>query len=185
MITHGILFSSDNKILGLTAYSDAYYGGDKTTRKSTSGFVIQVINRPVVWGTQKQRTVALSTTKSEYIGASQTVKELIWLSRLMKDLVRFKFDIPVMYVDNQSAIRIRKNPEFHKRTKHIDVRYHFLRQYYEQENFDLQYINTNEQVADIFTKPLSNPRFEYLGKNYILSEAAIINMSTQSGSVEY
>lgn len=70
--------------------------------------------------------------------------------------------IPKMYVDNQSAIRFVKNPEFHKKSKHIDVSYHFVRQYYEEKMFELYYIHTKEQIADICTKPLNKIQFEKL-----------------------
>lgn len=161
-VNHGILFPKGDQMLSITAYSDADFAGDKTTRKSTSGTIIKVGDAPVVWSSQKQRSVALSTTESEYIAASQTTKELIWVRRLMNDLVKCKVQTPTMYVDNQSAIKLVKNPEFHKRTKHIDVRYHFIRQHYEEKVFELRYIHTDEQIADICTKPLSKARFEYL-----------------------
>lgn len=79
---------------------------------------------------------------------------------MLKDLVYKSLKTPIMYVDNQSAIKLIKNPEFHKRSKHIEVRYHFVRQLYEEGVFALQYIHTNEQIADICTKPLSKTRFE-------------------------
>lgn len=116
--SYGIKFESSKENLTSTAFSDADFAGDKETRKSTSGFVIKLGNAPVVWGSQKQRCVALSTTESEYVAASQTIKELVWISRLLKDLVCKSLKTPIMYVDNQSAIRLIKNPEFLKRSKH-------------------------------------------------------------------
>lgn len=146
----------------LVAFSDADFAGDKQTRKSTSGYIIKLGNAPIMWGSQKQRSVALSTTESEYVAASQTTKELIWISRLLRDLIDIKIKTPIMYIDNQSAIRLVKNPELHKRSKHIDVKYHFVRQHYEEGMFEPYYIHTDEQIADICTKPLSKVRFEKL-----------------------
>lgn len=109
----------------------------------------------------KQRSVALSTTESEYIAASEAAKELIWLKRLQNEMAPNNGLIPVLFMHNQAAIRLVKNPEFHKRTKHIDVRYHFIRDEFANGKFNLEYVQTNEQFADIFTKPLSKNKFEY------------------------
>lgn len=79
---------------------------------------------------------------------------------MLKNLICKNLETPIMYVDNQSTIKLIKNPEFHKRSKHIEVKYHFVRQLYEEEVFVLQYIHTNEQIADICTKPLSKTSFE-------------------------
>lgn len=161
-IDYGIKFKRTESNLSLVAFSDADFAGNKQTRKSTSGLVIKLGNALIVWGSEKQRSVALSTTESEYIAASQTTKELIWVSRLMKDLIKTKMGIPKMYIDNQSAIRLVKNPEFHKRSKHIDLSYHFVRQYYEEKLFELYYVDTKEQIADICTKPLNKMQFQKL-----------------------
>jgi len=86
----------------------------------------------------------------------------MWITRLIISLSTTGDKQPVLYIDNQSAIRLVKNPEFHKRTKHIDVRYHFIREKYEEGQFQLQYIGTEDQIADILTKPLVKERYEKL-----------------------
>lgn len=159
---YGLWFPYSKNKIKLEAYSDADFAGDKTTRKSTTGFFIKFGKIPIVWGSQKQTSVSMSTTESEYIAASETVRELIWILRLFRGLVKDKIEKPIMLVDNQSAIKLVKNPEFHRKTKHIEVRYHFVRNAHEEKVFDLDYINTNNQIADILTKPLSRDRFEYL-----------------------
>lgn len=103
---------------------------------------------------------ALSSTESEYIAGSEAVKELVWLQRLIKDL-DLNIEKPVLNLDNQRAIKLTKNPEFHKRTKHIEVRYLFIREKFEEGFFQLRYVNIKEQVADIFTKPLLRHKFQY------------------------
>lgn len=111
----------------LVGFSDADYAGDCKTRRSTSGNVFVYNGGVVSWSSERQKSVALSTTESEFIAACNAVKELIWLKRLRNALVG-RDDVVELNIDNQSAIRLIKNPEFHKRTKHIDVCYHFIRE---------------------------------------------------------
>lgn len=158
-INFGIRFRS-NATLNLNCFSDADYAGDIDTRKSTSGFVFMFGSGSISWGSNRQKCVALSSTESEYIAGSEAVKELVWLKRLTDDL-DVNVGNPVLYMDNQGAIKLTKNPEFHKRTKHVEVRYHFMREKFEEGIFQLKYVNTKEQVADIFTKPLSRHKFQY------------------------
>lgn len=115
-VDYGIKFEK-NQNLEVRVYSNADFAGDKAARKSTTGYVILLGKTPIAWGTQKQRSVALSTTESEYVATSQTAKELIWIKKLVKDLLEIDTNKPVMLIDNQSAIKLIKNPEYHKRTK--------------------------------------------------------------------
>ncbi|UYV80029.1 hypothetical protein LAZ67_18001468 [Cordylochernes scorpioides] len=120
----GILYASHQE---LTGYSDSDYARDIDSRKSTTGYIFMLNHGAVSWSSQKQSTVALSTTESEYIAACAATKEMVWLRRLLKD-IGIKMDRPtVLNMDNQAAIKLVQNPEFHKRTKHIDVRYHYIR----------------------------------------------------------
>lgn len=160
-ISFGIIFKSKLPI-SLSIFSDADYAGDLDTRRSTTGYVLLVGSGPISWCSQRQPTVALSTTESEYIAASQTVKELIWVNLLLHELVPKKRDTPQLFIDNQSAIKLIKNPEFHKRTKHIDIKYHFIREQFEKHVFEPCYVHTNDQVADILTKPLAKASFARL-----------------------
>ena len=161
-LNFGLIYKSNNDITKIQAFSDADYAGDLTDRRSTTGYILKLGNSVVVWGSQKQSCVALSTTESEYISASQTIKEIIWLNKLTTELFKGKLETPTLFVDNQSAIKLIKNPEYHKRTKHIDIRYHFVREKFFEKLFNVQYIATQDQEADIFTKTLDRKRFEYL-----------------------
>lgn len=106
--------------------------------------------------------MALSTTHAEYIAACQTTREIMWLKTLLKELCgEHKLQV-TLYVDNQSAIQIIKNPVLHKRTKHIDIKFHYVRDRYLEGSFDLKYVNTKEQLGDILTKPLPRPQFNQL-----------------------
>lgn len=169
---YGILFKPD-KPPNLKTYSDADFAGDKATRKSTSGSVIFVGETAVSWAARKEKSVALSTTESEFMAASDTAKEVVWLERLLKDLVSVSVSKPALLVDNQSAIKLIKNPEQHQRSKHIDVRFHFVRELYEKNVFNIEYVNTEFQIADICTKPLAKERYEKLRKSLVISEEEI------------
>lgn len=96
----------------------------------------------------------MSTTESEYIAAASAAKEAVWLRNLLNDIGCRCEKAIILYIDNQSAIRLIKNPEFHKRTKHIDIRHHFIREKVEQGDIEVKYVPTNYQRADILTKAL-------------------------------
>lgn len=156
----GICYKRNKDTSGLVGFSDADFAGDVNTRRSTTGYVFKYNGSPITWCSQRQQTVSLSTTEAEYIAASAATKEAIWLRYLLKDIIEEVGEPTVLSVDNQSAIRLIRNPEFHKRTKHIDIRYHFVREKYVNGEIKLEYVPSEEQLADIFTKPLARDRFE-------------------------
>ena len=153
----GLLYQKSGNFV---TYSDADYAGDCKTRKSTSGMVCMNASAAITWQSKRQQCVALSTTEAEYVSASAATKEIVWMRKLFEDckILNVKY---VLHVDNMSAIKLIKNPEFHERTKHIDIKYHYVRNAYKDGVMDVEYINTDEQIADIFTKALSKPKFEY------------------------
>ena len=156
----GILYKHGLNSDRLIAYSDADYAGDIVTRRSTSGFVCMFMGGPVSWSSQRQRSVALSTTESEYIAASEAAKEIVWFARLFK-ITNFT-TVPLLRVDNLSAVKLVQNPVYHKRSKHIDVRYHFVREKHETGELVVDHVCGEEQLADVLTKPLSRDRFKRL-----------------------
>lgn len=141
-------------------YTDSDWAGDKVDRKSTYGYVFTLFAAAVSWKSQKSSTVALSTTEAEYIGACEASKEAIWITRLFNDVSPNQAERQatptacLIYGDNQGAIALVENPRSHQRTKHIDIRYHFIRQAYQKSLIQLQYIPTAQMTADIFTKAL-------------------------------
>lgn len=159
-LNFGLCYSSGREFF-LRGFSDADYAGDVNNRRSTSGGVFFLGSCVISWFSTKQRSVTLSTTEAEYVAATEAVKELIWLKRLLSEIAPDIEQGPLFYMDNQSAIKIVKNPEFHKRTKHIDVRFHFIREKYERKEFVLEYVSSNEQLADVFTKALARNKFEF------------------------
>lgn len=147
-------FCTDNDNV-LCGYVDSDWGGDITDRKSTTGFLFKIFNCPVLWASKKQQSVSISSTESEYIALSIAVGEACWLRKLLID---FNIDIkcPVtIYEDNQSAISIANNPENSRRLKHLDIKFFFIKEKIEQGLVNISYIKTEDQVADIFTKPVT------------------------------
>lgn len=154
------LYFNKNINLSFNIYSDADYAGDTETRRSTSGHIFLIGNSPVSWSSRRQKCVTLSTTEAEYTAASEAVKELMWLDALIRELLPNAYLKPVLNLDNQGAMKLIKNPEYHARTKHIDVRVHFVREKFYESIFDLEYVSSDKQLADIFTKALCKDLFE-------------------------
>lgn len=167
-INYGIFFKS-NVNLNLFAYSDSDYAGCVNTRRSTSGYVFKLGNAVISWSSERQKCVSLSTAESEYVASSEAVRELVWFRSLMDDLLN-QYKQPTLMVDNESAIKLIKNPEMHRRTKHIDVKFHFIREKFEEKLFTIQSVPSEQQIADIFTKPLAKVRFAKLRKEMSLFE---------------
>ena len=142
----------------LVGFSDADYAGDKVDRKSTSGTCHFLGRSLVCWSSKKQNCVSLSTAESEYIAAGSCCAQLLWMKQTLKDYGIHLKQVP-LYCDNESAIKIANNPVQHSKTKHIEIRHHFLRDHVMKEDIDIIHVNTEEQLADIFTKPLDEKRF--------------------------
>lgn len=155
----GIVFGRAGNLRAV-GFTDANYAGCVDTRKSRSGFVFMLGGAPISWSSQRQNAVSLSTAESEYIALAHGAKEALWLQRMLNDL-RVKCDCMPVCVDNQSAIKMAENAEF-RRSKHIDVRYHFIRDVVSRKKISLRYVQSERQLADIFTKPLANPQFSIL-----------------------
>ena len=117
----------------------------------------------ICWQSRKQSIVALSSTEAEYIALVQAAKELLWIQQLLEDLgITNVINRNIIYEDNQGAIALAKNPEYHARTKHIDIQYHFIRECVEKGKITLEYCETAKMVADALTKPLSKHRHQEL-----------------------
>ena len=144
---------------GLIGYTDADFAGDKSDYRSTSGSIFFFHGGPVSWSSKKQSCTALSTTEAEYIAACEATKTAVWLSCLLQDFSGTDQQKVPMYCDNESAVRLAYNAEFHQRTKHVLVRYHYIRQQVAEGKIEVKYISTTDQLADIFTKALPSPKF--------------------------
>jgi hypothetical protein len=145
----------------LLGYSDADWAGCKIDRKSTSG-TCQLLGRSLVsWASKKQNSVALSTAEAEYVAAGYCCAQLLWMRQTLRDY-GYKFSKVPLLCDNESAISMVDNPVEHSHTKHIAIRYHFLRDHQQKGDIEIVYINTKDQLADIFTKPLDEQSFTKL-----------------------
>jgi len=155
----------------LTGYSDANYATDPD-RKSVSGYVFKLGGAAISWKSKKQELVTLSTMESEFVALNHAAKEAIWIKNLLAELSlpvessESEESSPVLiYEDNQSCIAAAENPKYHQRTKHIDIRYHFIRERIQSGEITIKYLNTEEMTADILTKPLPKNTFERHVKN--------------------
>ena len=127
-------------------------------RKSTTGGCQLLDGKLVSWQSKKQTCVAISTAEAEYIAAAACTSQIIWIQSQLRDYAINMKKIP-LYCDSHSAIRICHNPVQHSKTKHIALRYHFIKDHVEDENIEIHFVKTTEQLADIFTKPLDEKSF--------------------------
>jgi hypothetical protein len=157
-ISHGILFKAncDSKLVG---YTDADWAGDKTDRKSTSGNIFTLFEGPIAWSSVKQKTVASSSVESEYIALALSVKEALWILTWLKEIGIDITTIPIN-IDSTGALNLAKNAQFSQRTKHIDIKHHFIRDHLERKEITLNHLGTEDMIADILTKALERMKFE-------------------------
>ena len=146
----------------LLAYTDSDYAGDIEDRKSTSGYVFLMNSGAVSWCSKKQPIVTLSTTEAEFVAAAICTCQAIWIKRVLKELNYSDEECTHIWCDNSSTIKLSKNPVLHGRSKHIDVRYHFLRNLTKEGLIDLIHCGSKDQVAYIMTKPLKVDVFQRL-----------------------
>ncbi len=157
----------------LVGFTDSDWAGDSNSRRSVSGyaFIFCGATISISWSAKKQMMISLSSTEAEYMAMTHAGKEAVFLENIFGD-VGIPFSIPTtLLIDNQSAITLAENPIFHARTKHIDVRHHWVREKVEDGNVELEYIPTADQTADIFTKPLDSVKFEKFRDDLGLSPA--------------
>jgi len=141
-------------------YVDSDWGGNENDRKSTTGYLFKMFNSNLIcWNTKRQNSVAASSTEAEYMALFEAVREALWLKSLSES-INIKLDKPIkIFEDNQGCISIASSSSCHKRSKHIDIKYHFAREQVENNVISIEYIPTENQLADIFTKPLPTGRF--------------------------
>jgi hypothetical protein len=137
----------------LIGYSDASYAADANDRKSHSGYIFTLNGGPISWKSKKQAIVSLSSMEAEYIALTETVKEGMWLQKLQEDL-KLNKEALIIYEDNQSCIRTASDVIRNERSKHIDVRYHFVRELVNKKEVRLEYLPTEHMPADLMTKAL-------------------------------
>ncbi|KAL0312270.1 UNVERIFIED_CONTAM: Retrovirus-related Pol polyprotein from transposon RE2 [Sesamum radiatum] len=157
----GIWYKSTNDAK-LVGYTDSDWAGSADDMKSTSGYTFSLGSGIFSWASKKQATVAQSSAEAEYIAAAAASNQATWLRRILEDMGEKQEEPTTIYCDNKSAIAITKNPVQHNRTKHIDIKYHALREATTRGEIELKYCSTEEQLADMFTKALPRDKFEEL-----------------------
>ncbi|GJS33328.1 retrovirus-related pol polyprotein from transposon TNT 1-94 [Tanacetum coccineum] len=153
----GITFGNGKPML--VGFTDSDMAGNKDNMKSTSGYLMTFAGGAVSWQSRLQKCVALSTTEAEYMAATEACKELLWLKRFLQEL-GFKQQRYAVLCDNQSAIHLAKNSMFHKRTKHIDIRYHWIRDAIEDGMFELNKVHTDDNASDMLTKAVAREKLK-------------------------
>ncbi|EOY18716.1 Cysteine-rich RLK (RECEPTOR-like protein kinase) 8 [Theobroma cacao] len=150
--SHGLLYKKGENSM-LIGFTDRDYAGDRDDRKSTTGFVFKLESNAISWSSKKQPIITLSTTEAKFVAATACACQSIWLKKLLKEIYCKQTEATPIYCDNSSAIKLSKNPVFLRRSKHIDVRYHFLRDLTRDGIIAVVYCKSEDQAADIFTKP--------------------------------
>jgi hypothetical protein len=163
----GLFYNCQGDNLLIKGYSDSDYANDLINRKSTSGYIYSLstnigYNNIISWNSQLQKTVTLSSCEAEYIALKESLKECIYLSNMFYYLndnlkLNYQYIIPKVLVDNTSTIKLAENPEFHKRSKHIEIIYHFTREIINNKKAELIFTPTKYQLADFLTKNVPLP----------------------------
>ncbi|GJR24016.1 retrovirus-related pol polyprotein from transposon TNT 1-94 [Tanacetum coccineum] len=159
-VHRGLWYPKDSSF-ALTAFADADHAGCQDTRRSTSGSIQLLGDRLVSWSSKRQKSAAISSTEAEYIALSGCCAQVLWMRSQLTDY-GFGFNKIPMYRDNKSAIALCCNNVQHSRSKHIDIRFHFIKEHVENGVIELYFVNTEYQLADIFTKALGRERIEFL-----------------------
>ncbi|XP_026417101.1 uncharacterized protein LOC113312572 [Papaver somniferum] len=159
-IDYGLFFTPGGDYT-LNAYSDADWAGSLDDRRSTSGYCIYFGGNLVSWNARKQKTVSKSSTEAEYRGVAIATSEIIWIQSLLVEL-GVATPTPSHWCDNIGATYLTANPIFHARTKHIEIDYHFVRERVARKQLHVKFVSSRDQLADIFTKGLPSPRFQFI-----------------------
>jgi hypothetical protein len=157
----GLELGGKSKEIILSAYADADWAGDLDKRRSRSGYVILCNNSPVIWSSKLQATVALSSTEAEYVALSLATRDVIWCRTFLRELGFEQTNPTVIYEDNDSCIKIANSPRKNPGVKHVDIRYHFVKDRIASKEIILKRMPTKDMVADLFTKQLPTQLFEY------------------------
>ncbi|KAF5465934.1 hypothetical protein F2P56_015896 [Juglans regia] len=170
----------------LQAFSDADWAGDNDDKWSVRAYCIFHGDNLISWSCKQQQTVARSSTESEYKSLANTAAELQWLQSLLKELQMPLQCCPTLWCDNIGATYLSSNPVFHARTKHIEIDFHFVRDKFLQQNLQVSFLSTSDQLADLLTKPLAAARFNTLRSNLHVQELPIrLRGHIKSGSADH
>jgi hypothetical protein len=178
-INNGIIFKTKSELnknghykneITLRSYADADFATDIETRKSNTGYINFIAGSCISWRAKRQKCIATSTAEAEYIAVYEVAKEIVWLRLLLKELGFEQKGPTLINEDNTATIAISEKEYNHARTKHIDIKYHYVKDLVKKEIIKLTWVKTTEQIADIFTKPLDKIKFlmftaKFMGRN--------------------
>eukprot|EP00253_Pinus_taeda_P025747 PITA_25747 len=156
----------------LVGFTDSDWAGDPDDRKSTASYVFTLGSGPITWACKKQAAISLSSAEAEYRGAVEASKEALWLRQILSEFGFEQQHPTTLWCDNQSAIQLCKDPVQHQRSKHIELHMHFIRKLIHDHVLEVQYCSTDDQVADIFTKALTEAKFTKL--RYMLGVQEVV-----------
>ena len=157
----GLLYE-DRGHTRIVGYSDADWAGSPSDRRSTSGYCVLIGGNLISWKSKKQNVVARSSAEAEYRAMALATCELMWLKQLLQELKLYESEPMELICDNQAALHIASNPVFHERTKHIELDCHFIREKITSKEINTVFVNSHDQLADVFTKSLRGPRIDYI-----------------------
>jgi hypothetical protein len=160
---YGIKYDSTT-FTNLVGYCDSDWAGCTEDRRSTSGQIFLLGTSVISWSSKKQATVALSSAEAEYIALNSAACQAVWLRKILEDVGQMQQQPTPIYCDNQSAISMTKNPVFHGRSKHIDIRLHYIRDLVAEKTVEMKFVSSENQKADILTKALPLGKFESMRK---------------------
>jgi PDZ domain-containing secreted protein len=146
----------------LEAYSDSDWANDRIDRKSNTGWLVTMNGGAISWNCRKQSMVTMSSAEAEYVALTETTKEVAWIKRVAEQFGFNSHKPTKIHTDSQSAIAMVNNRNFSSRTKHIDVRFHYIREQKEKKTIELEYCPTETNIADLMTKPLGGVRTKML-----------------------
>ena len=173
---HGIFFSP-REDQGVVGFTDADHAGDLDDRGSTSGCVFLCHGGSISWFSRKQNCTSLSTTEAEFVAGGEAAKEATWIRAFLKEIQKRGSEAIPFFCDNQGAIRVANNPELHRKMKHVELRFRFVQQAQKTGIIDARYVDSQNQIADIFTKALPAPSFQYLRQKLGVMDAWIDEVS--------
>lgn len=167
-VANGLTFKPVSSF-SLQCFVDTDWASSVDDRKSTGGFCVFLGSNLLTWSSRKQSVVARSSTEAEYRALATAATDLVWLKSVFQELGLYIKTPSVVWCDNMGAIALASNPVFHSRTKHIEVDIHFIREKVHQQLLEIRHISSEDQLADVFTKPLSSQRFHVLCSKFSLS----------------
>ena len=158
-VDYGLKYKNDERI-NLEGYVDSDWAGSAVDRKSTLGFCFSMGSGVISWFSRKQSCMALSTAEVEYVTSCSASCEAVWLKKILSNLFDLQLDATCIHYDNQSCMKLSENLVFHDKSKHIEIKYHYIRDMVHRGVVKLQYVAMEEHIADVLMKPLARMKFE-------------------------